>query len=50
MVPMVLSKHWGMKNAQIVSVGEPQGKKPVARNRPRWKYIKIEFKEIGWEN
>jgi hypothetical protein len=30
---MVLSKHWGMKNAQVVSVVEPLGKKPVARNR-----------------
>lgn len=38
-----------MKNARIFSVGEPQGKKPVARNRPRWKDIKIDFKEIGWK-
>jgi len=39
----------GYKNAQIVSVGEPQGKKRVARNRPKWKDIKIDFKEIEWE-
>jgi len=38
---MVLRKYWGIKNAQIVSMREPQGKKPVARNRPRWKDIKI---------
>jgi hypothetical protein len=40
----------GVKNAQIISVGEPKGKNPVARNRHRWKDIKIDFEEIGWES
>jgi hypothetical protein len=44
---MVLDKHFEKKNAHRVSVGEPPGKKPLGKNRPRWKNIKMDFKEIG---
>jgi hypothetical protein len=32
-----------------ISVGEPEGKKPLGRPRPRWvDNIKIDLRETGW--
>jgi hypothetical protein len=32
-----------------ISVGEPQRKRPLGKPRRRWKDIKNDLKEIGWE-
>jgi len=33
-------------NAYKVLMGKPEGKRPVARTRRGWKYIKIDIKEL----
>jgi hypothetical protein len=33
----------------MISVGKPEGKRPLGRPRCRWVYnIKMDFREIGW--
>jgi hypothetical protein len=27
----------------------PEGKKPLGRSRRRWKYIRMQYLEIGWK-
>jgi hypothetical protein len=37
------------RNACMISVGKPEGKRPLGRPRCRWvDNIKIDFREIGW--
>jgi hypothetical protein len=37
------------RNVYRVSVGKPEGKRPLDRPRRRWEdEIKMEFREIGW--
>jgi hypothetical protein len=37
------------RNVYRVSVGKPEGKRPLGRPRRRWEDgIKMEFREIGW--
>jgi hypothetical protein len=37
------------RNACRISVGEPEGKKPLGRPRRRWENnIKMELRELGW--
>jgi hypothetical protein len=37
------------RNAYMISVGKPEGKRPLGRPRPRWEdYIKTGLREIGW--
>jgi len=39
-----------MRNAYIILVGKPEGKKPLRRPRCRWEdNIRIDVREIGWE-
>jgi len=39
-----------MRNPYKISVGKPEGKKPLGRNRPRCESnIRIYLREIGWE-
>jgi hypothetical protein len=38
------------RNAYRISVGEPEGKRPLVRTRHRWvENIKIDLREIGWD-
>jgi len=40
---------WEMKDVHSVSVGKPEGKKPLGRPRSRWEEnIKINLQEVGW--
>jgi hypothetical protein len=37
------------RNAYRISVGKPEGLKPIKRRRRRWEdNIKMDLKEIGW--
>jgi hypothetical protein len=37
------------KNAYRISVGKPEGKRPLGRSRCRWVYsIKVDLREIRW--
>jgi hypothetical protein len=38
---------WETKNASRISVGDPEGKRPLGRPRHRWEDIKTNLKEIG---
>jgi hypothetical protein len=39
-----------MRNAYKISVGKPEGKRPLGRPRHRWKdNIRMHLREIGWE-
>jgi hypothetical protein len=39
-----------MRNAYIILVRKPEGKKPLGRCRNRWDdNIKLYLREIGWE-
>jgi hypothetical protein len=43
------STHGDKRNAYRISVGKPEGKRPLGRPRRRWEdKIKIELREIGW--
>jgi hypothetical protein len=38
------------RNAYRISVGKPEGKRPLGRTRRRWvDNIKIDLREIGWD-
>jgi hypothetical protein len=38
------------RNAYRISVGKPEGKKPLGRPRCRWvDNIKMDLREIGWD-
>jgi hypothetical protein len=38
------------RNAYRISVGMPEGKRPLGRSRSRWvDNIKIDLREIGWD-
>jgi hypothetical protein len=41
--------HGEMGNADNILDGKPDGKKTIGRPRRRWKDIRINFGEIGWE-
>jgi hypothetical protein len=37
------------RNAYRISVGKPEGKRPLGRTKRRWEdNIKIDLREIGW--
>jgi hypothetical protein len=37
-------------NAYRILVGNPEGKRPLGRQRPRWvDNIKMDLREIGWD-
>jgi hypothetical protein len=37
------------RNAYKISVGKPEGKRPLGRSRRKWVYnIKMKLREIGW--
>jgi len=39
-----------MRNAYIILVGKPEGKKPLRRPSCKWEdNIRIDVREIGWE-
>jgi hypothetical protein len=39
------------RNAYRILVGEPEGKRPLARPRRRWKdSVKMDIREMGWGN
>jgi hypothetical protein len=39
----------GEKNAYMILVGRPEGKRPLGRPRRRWvNNIKLDFRDIGW--
>jgi hypothetical protein len=38
------------RNAYIILVGKPEGRRPLGRPRRRWMYnIKMDLGEIGWD-
>jgi hypothetical protein len=38
------------KNACMILMGKPEGKRPIGRPRRRWvNNIKIDLREIGWD-
>jgi hypothetical protein len=40
----------GKRNAYRILVGQPEGKKPLGRPRPRWvDNIKMGLRETGWD-
>jgi hypothetical protein len=39
------------RNAYRISVGNPEGKRPLGRPRRKWVYnIKINLRETGWDD
>jgi hypothetical protein len=39
-----------MRNVYKISVGKPEGKRPLGRCRSRWEdNIRVDLKEIGWD-
>jgi hypothetical protein len=54
---MKLRRRWaghvarmGERTAHRISVGKPEGKRPLGRPRRRWvDNIKIDLREIGWD-
>jgi hypothetical protein len=41
---------WEKRNAYRISVGTPEGKRPLGIPRRRWiDIIKIDLREIGWD-
>jgi hypothetical protein len=39
-----------MRKAYGISVGKPEGKRPLGRLRSRWEdVIRMDLREIGWE-
>jgi hypothetical protein len=45
----VCNTHVRDRNAFIILVGKPEGKRPLGRPRHRWKYIKMDLREIEWK-
>jgi hypothetical protein len=44
------SKNGEKRNAYRISVGNPEGKRPLGRPRHRWvDNIKMDLREIGWD-
>jgi hypothetical protein len=42
------STHWAKKNAYMILVGTPEGKRPLGRTRHRWEdNIEMTLREIG---
>jgi hypothetical protein len=39
----------GMRNAYKILVGEPEGQRSLGRPRHRWKDIRMDLMEVGWE-
>jgi hypothetical protein len=39
-----------MRNLYSILIGKPEGKRPLGRRRRRWQYIRMGFKETGWED
>jgi hypothetical protein len=38
------------RNAYRISMGKPEGKRPLGRKKQRWEHnIKIDLREIGWD-
>jgi hypothetical protein len=38
------------RNADMIFVGKPEGKRPLGRPRRRWvNNIKLDLREIGWD-
>jgi hypothetical protein len=47
---MACSTNGGKRNAYRISVGKPEGKRPLGRSRRRWvDNIKMDLREIGWD-
>jgi hypothetical protein len=45
-----VARMWDKRNAYRISVGKPQGKRPLGRPRCRWvDNIKMDLKELGWD-
>jgi hypothetical protein len=40
---------WDRREMHKVLVHEHEGKRPLGRPRPRWQYISMDLKEIGWK-
>jgi hypothetical protein len=39
------------RNAYRISVGKPEGKRPLRRPRRRWvNNVKMDLREIGWDD
>jgi hypothetical protein len=38
-----------MRNAYKISVGKPEGKRPLRRPRHRWEDIRMDLREIVWK-
>jgi hypothetical protein len=44
-----VARMWEKKNPYRISVGKPEGKRPLGRPRPRWEdNIRMYLREIGW--
>jgi hypothetical protein len=45
----ICSKNGKNKNAYMILMGKPEGKRPPARTRNRWEgNIKMDLRETGW--
>jgi hypothetical protein len=43
------SRNGGKRNTYRISVGKPEGKRPLGRSRSRWaNNIKMDLRERGW--
>jgi hypothetical protein len=43
-----VARMWEKKNAYMISMGNPEGKRPLGRPRRRWvDNIKVDLREIG---
>jgi hypothetical protein len=38
-----------MRNADIILVGKPEGRRPLGRRRCRWEDIRMAHREVVWE-
>jgi hypothetical protein len=44
------STYGGRRGAYRISVGTPEGRRPLGRPRPRWEEnIKMHLQDVGWD-
>jgi len=43
------STHGKRRNECNILFGKPEGERPLGRPCPRWEYIRLDLRKIGWE-
>jgi hypothetical protein len=44
--------HWlvSLERVYRILVGRPEGRRPLGRSRRRWDDIKMDLREVGWDD